>query len=77
MDNPQILKALEGCFDPGEIETLAYRFDDQAGAKTMPVKVIHKPSGREFIGDSKTQVESKISALVQLLADDFPAPNVA
>lgn len=73
-----VLKNLEDCFSTDELEVLiakppaSYSIEELVA---LPVKVIHKPSGREVVGHERTQIKSKISALLQLIAaelDDAP-----
>ena len=70
-----VLKALESCFDPDEIETLVARFSATQVGFTggEPIKVVHRPSGREFFGEGHpSQIQNKIAALLQLLSEDVP-----
>jgi hypothetical protein len=67
----ELLAQLEGCFAPGEIETL---IDDTAlpgcGARgRREVTLRHRPSGTQVRSDAHdTQLRNKLAALAQLLA---------
>jgi hypothetical protein len=69
----EVLANLEQCFDQRELETLVARDEGTVGFRGgEPVKVIHKPTGREFLGEGHaTQINNKISALLQLLAEEL------
>jgi len=67
----ELLAQLEGCFDPGELDVLISAAP-ASGREQALVKVIHKPSGREFLGEAETQIKSKVSALLALLSAALP-----
>jgi hypothetical protein len=71
MTEVELLKRVERCFDQGEIETLV-NFVPGAGAALDPasawVKVIHRPSGLEAVGDkSPSQTRNKAAAILEIL----------
>ena len=70
-----VLTALESCFDPDEIVTLVARTSASQVGFTggEPIKVVHRPSGREFFGEGHpSQIQNKIAGLLQLLSEDVP-----
>ena len=58
--------------DPGEIRTLTVfgAADVQFGRE--PIKVVHVPTGSEFVGTGSDQIKNKVSALLQLLSSQLP-----
>ena len=71
MTDADLLERLERCFEKGETETLI-NFVPGTGVAVNPasawVKVIHRPSGFEAVGDKyPSQVRNKSAALLEIL----------
>ena len=71
MTDTDLLKRLERCFEKGETESLV-NFVPGSGLTVDPasawVKVIHRASGFEAVGDKyPSQVRNKVAALLEIL----------